>query len=660
MMNLQTPGVYLREVEVPQPTRLRMSVTGFVGQAERGPLNYPQPIVDLGQFRDIFGDLVGYSYLPYSIFGFFLNGGERSYVVRVAHESARKAKLDKAASPLIGFAAINEGRWGNSASVQIDARGAHDIVLTELAAAVAKGDKKAKFKSIAGLALEDSITLAHKRDPIREELQIAGVNPVTREVTFKEAVGNPSGFPVDSGIVGRGFRLIFRFRPSGKLVREEVFDNLSLNPDRPDYFVYVINGDPEESDYVKRIKAGNSILVRVTDLNFNSPVAFSRPATLAETKLDNGYGDDDPRKGYDDPAKVKVEHFTGYSQEKYFRPTPADANEAEKRAADERLNGLAAFELVNEIGLIAIPDLIIPDFYASIPTAELPKAGIIFAPKRLVSLASEKLPSLKTGQQEMLKHCARMGDRSAILDSPRGAETGKDKNKIEDWSTNFQLAPTARYGALYYPWIREKASDFKGIDLTLPPSGHLAGIYARTENRAGVGQAPANEPVRGVIEFEFCLSDTEQNILNPRGVNCLRSFPGRGLLVWGVRTLSQEPSWRYVNVVRVTLAIIKQILINLSWTVFEPNDRRLHDKIVATLSIFLDGLFSSGALAGSSPAEAYFVKCDDETNPPEVLDRGECITQIGLAVARPAEFVLVTIKRTSESVSVSEGLSGRR
>jgi uncharacterized protein len=654
MMNLQTPGIYLREVEVPQPPLLRMSVTGFVGQAERGPLNYPQPIVDLGQFRDIFGDLVGYSYLPYSIFGFFLNGGERSYIVRVAHESATSAVLDEkllneSGNAFLSFKAINEGDWGNSASVEIEPRGSRDIVLTELTEPLGKDDKKAKFKSIAGIAKDDSISLAHKRDPITERVTITDVDPGTREVTFSRPVSSQFGFPINSVVIGRGFRLIFRFRPFGKLVREEVFDNLSMNPDRPEYFVHVINGEPDEPDYVKRIKSGNSILVRVKDLNSPS-IAFSRPAPLPETRLINGG---------DAPGKVRVEHFTGYQEGKYFRPIPAEPIVPGQRDHSERFNGLAAFELVNEIGLIAIPDLIIPDFYDNIPPAQLPKGGVIFAPKRATALAREKLKNLRTGQYEMLKHCERMADRFAILDSPRGAETGKGDSKIEDWSTYLQLLTLTRYGALYYPWIREKSSDFKGVDLTLPPSGHLAGVYARSESQAGVGKAPANEVLRGVIEFEFCLSDAEQSILNPRGVNCLRSFAGRGLLVWGVRTLSKEPAWRYVNVVRVLLATIKQILINLRWTVFEPNDWRLHDKIVATLSIFLGDLFSRGTLAGAKPEEGFFVKCDDETNPPEVIDRGECITQVGLAVARPAEFVVVTIKRTSESVSVSEGLSGR-
>ena len=653
MLNLQTPGVYIREVEVPQPPLLRMSITGFVGQAERGPLNSPQRIENLGQLRDIFGDLVGYSYLPYSVFGFFLNGGERCHVVRVAHESAVRATLAQPNDAAISFTAINEGSWGNSVAVQIDSQSTRDILLTELEATVARNATEAKFKSVAGLAIGDSIMLVHPRDPIRERVTISQIDNVAQKVKIAREAPGQTDFPPDSGVVGRGFRLIFRFRSLGKLVREEVFDNLSMNPASSSYFLDVINGNPELDSYVARNQNGNSILVRV-DLRTSADPR--RPKTADEQTMTNGA---------DDPSRVTVEYFTGYEQnvEKYFRPIPPGASPDERRAAGERLNGLAAFELIDEIGLICIPDLIIPDFFdffKKTAAGQIPKSGIIFARKQALALASDKFPNLKIGQKEMLKHCERMGDRFAILDSPRGAEAGKGANKIEDWPGDYHALRMARYGALYYPWIREKASDFKGFDVTLPPSGHIAGIFARSERRASVGCAPANEVLRGVIEFEFCLSDAEQAILNPRGVNCLRSFPGRGLLVWGARTLSREPDWRYLNVVRVTLTTIKQILINLRWTVFEPNDRRLHDKIVVTLSIFLDGLFSSGALAGAKPSEAYFVKCDDETNPPEVIERGECITRIGLAVARPAEFIVVTIKRTSESVSVGEGLSGRR
>jgi hypothetical protein len=260
---------------------------------------------------------------------------------------------------------------------------------------------------------------------------------------------------------------------------------------------------------------------------------------------------------------------------------------------------------------------------------------------------------MREGQRDMLTHCEKMGDRFALLDSPRGAEIARGTNRIEEWSANFQLLSGSKNGALYYPWIRHRAADFGGRNLFIPPSGHVAGVYARSERERGVGKAPANEILQGVIEFEYCLNDADQANLNPVSVNCLRALPGRGLRVWGARTLSLDPLWRYVNVRRLALAIIKQILINLQWTVFEPNDSRLYSKITATLRLFLNELFQSGALAGAKAEEAFYVKCDQETNPPEVVDRGEVITEIGFAPARPAEFIIVTIKRTAESVSAS-------
>jgi hypothetical protein len=659
MLNLTTPGVYIREVEVAPPPAVRMDVAGFVGQAERGPLNYPQALTSWGQFGDIFGDFTGYSYLAYSVFGFFRNGGVRCYVVRVAHENSTRASTTLSGRGGVKAAkvwAVNEGAWGDSLTVEVQEGSSRELVLTELAADVKKGDKGATFKSVAGLAgasaegEADTVTLVHRRDPVREKLNIKSIDYKTGEVKFDSAVASDSGFPAGSGVVGRGVKLVFRYRPAGVLVREEVFDNLSMSEGHERYFVAVINGDPEERDYARRMRAGQSILARVEDLSAGKGAASPRL---------NGVEEDDegaqPRGGGgDDPSLLDARYFTGDDSGSYFRPRPKGATAEEVAEIKEKLFGLAAFEAVEEIGSVAVPDLILPDFYKLIPPTQISESGIIFSRLPVAGLTPDKLPNLKTGQGGLLSHCQKMGDRFALLDSPRGAETGKGANRIEEWPDHFRLAPYSKYGALYYPWLREKAADFAGRDLFVPPSGHVAGVYARVENREGVGRAPANEPLDGVVEFEFCVGDAQQSVLNPKGVNCLRSFPGRGLLVWGARTLSPDPLWRYVNVRRLSLAVIKQILVNLRWTVFEPNDAALWRRIVATLTTYLRDLFRRGALAGAKPEEAFFVKCDAETNPPEVVDAGQCVTEIGFAPARPAEFVYVTIKRTTEAVSVRE------
>jgi phage tail sheath protein FI len=660
MLNFQTPGVYIREVEVAPPPAVRMDVAGFVGQAERGPLNYPQPLTSWGQFRDIFGDFTGYSYLAYSVFGFFRNGGVRCYVVRVAHENSTRAaaKLKGRGVEAVRVSAIDEGAWGNSLTVEVEPGSSRELVLTELAADVKKGDKGATFKSVAGLSgagpqpgdEADTVTLVHRRDPVREKLTIKWIDYKTGEVKFDSPVASDTGFPRGSGVVGRGVKLVFRYRPGGVLVREEVFDNLSLSEAHERYFVALINGDPEERDYAKRIRKGQSILARVEDLAAQKGAAGPRLDAVDE----NDKGAQPRGGGGDDPSLLDARYFTGDDAGAYFRPRPTDATAAEAAEIAEKLFGLAAFEAVEEIGSVAVPDLILPDFYKLIPPTQISESGIIFSRLPVAGLTPDKLPNLKTGQGNLLSHCQKMGDRFAVLDSPRGAETGRGANRIEEWPDHFRLAPYSKYGALYYPWLREKAADFSGRDLFVPPSGHVAGIYARVENREGVGRAPANEPLDGVVEFEFCLNDAAQAVLNPKGVNCLRSFPGRGLLVWGARTLSPDPLWRYVNVRRLSLAIIKQILVNLRWTVFEPNDAALWRKIVATLTTYMRDLFRRGALAGAKPEESFFVKCDAETNPPDVVAAGQAVTEIGFAPARPAEFVYVTIKRTTESVSVRE------
>jgi hypothetical protein len=660
MLNFQTPGVYIREVEVAPPPAVRMDVAGFVGQAERGPLNFPQPLTSWGQFRDIFGDFTGYSYLAYSVFGFFRNGGVRCYVVRVAHEKATRAStrlLARGGVEAVKLWALDAGAWGNSLTVEVTEGSSRELVLTELAADVKKGDKSATFKSVAGLSgtgvqpqdEPDTVTLVHRRDPVREKLTIKEIDYAAGKVTFDGAVTS-DGFPAGSGVVGRGFKLVFRYRPNGVLMREELFDNLSLSKEHERYFVSIINGDPEETDYAERIRKGLSIIARVEDLAEGRATASPRPNSVEENDEEL-----QPRGGGgDDPSLLDARYFTGDDGGAYFRPQPPGASTKELEEIAEKVFGLAVYEAVEEIGSVAIPDLILPDFYKLIPPTQISESGIIFSRLPLASITPDKLSNLKTGQSNLLTHCQKTGDRFAILDSPRGAETGKGANRIEEWPDNFRLAPYSKYGALYYPWLREKAADFSGRDLFVPPSGHVAGIYARVENREGVGRAPANEPLDGVVEFEFCLNDTAQSVLNPKGVNCLRSFPGRGLLVWGARTLSPDPLWRYVNVRRLALAIIKQILVNLRWTVFEPNDATLWRRIVATLTTYMRDLFRSGALAGASPQEAFFVKCDAETNTADVVAAGQAVTEIGFAPARPAEFVYVTIKRTTESVSVRE------
>jgi phage tail sheath protein FI len=178
---------------------------------------------------------------------------------------------------------------------------------------------------------------------------------------------------------------------------------------------------------------------------------------------------------------------------------------------------------------------------------------------------------------------------------------------------------------------------------SLPPCGHVAGIVARTDARVGVFKAPANEEVLGILDLDRPIDDAVQDALNPEGVNCLRSFPGRAIRVWGARTLSRQPEWLYVNVRRLALTLRRWIDLNMAWATFEPNTPRLWVRIQRELTAYLTTLWRDGGLLGDVPEQAFYVKCDGETNPSELREQGSVVTEIGLAPSSPAEFVVVRI-----------------
>jgi phage tail sheath protein FI len=245
---------------------------------------------------------------------------------------------------------------------------------------------------------------------------------------------------------------------------------------------------------------------------------------------------------------------------------------------------------------------------------------------------------VKMIQEAMISHCERMRYRFAVLDTPPGLNA----QQVIEWRnyTNFDSS----YAALYYPWI--EIADLSGSGRTtklVPPSGHMVGIYNRVDADRGVHKAPANEVILGAINLEIHLSKGEQDLLNPMGINCIRTFPGRGIRIWGARTMSSDGAWRYINVRRLFIMVEASLDAGMQWVVFEPNDRTLWAKVRRDASSFLKTIWLGGALFGNTPEEAFYVKCDDELNPPEIRDLGQLIIEVGLAPVKPAEFVIFRI-----------------
>lgn len=243
-------------------------------------------------------------------------------------------------------------------------------------------------------------------------------------------------------------------------------------------------------------------------------------------------------------------------------------------------------------------------------------------------------------QIDILEHCERMGDRFAILDSVFESEVADMITQQDKLKSN--------YGALYYSWIKVSGGRF------VPPCGHIAGIYARVDLREWVHKAPANEEVFGAVDLEVDITNVHQDQLNPKGINCIRAFPGRGIRLWGARTLSDDPIYLYINVRRVLLTIGRWIERDLTFASFEPNDHNLWAKIEREIKAYLRKLFMKGVFAGSTPEESYYVKCDAETNPKEVIDIGQVITEIGLAATIPNEYVSLRIVHGVGGVSIFE------
>jgi hypothetical protein len=255
---------------------------------------------------------------------------------------------------------------------------------------------------------------------------------------------------------------------------------------------------------------------------------------------------------------------------------------------------------------------------------------------------------LKAIQLAMIAHCELMGDRVAILDPPPGLTP----QAMKDWRVDV-AGYDSKYATLYYPWI-SVMDPVHGKPVFLPPSGHMAGVWARTDDTRGVHKAPANEVVRGVISLESGLTRGEHDQLNPIGVNCIRTFPGQGIRVWGARTLSSDPEWRYLNVRRLFNFVEKSILLGTNWVVFEPNDRFLWERVQRTIGAFLRRVWRSGALFGGTPEQAFYVKCDAENNPPENIDVGILTVDVGIAPVKPAEFVVFRVSQLAQGAELAE------
>ena len=308
-------------------------------------------------------------------------------------------------------------------------------------------------------------------------------------------------------------------------------------------------------------------------------------------------------------------------------PVPAPVNGRKFAGSETARSGINGLAIAEDVTMVIVPDLI---------TAATKEDGTV----------DRNL--WKAVQTSLIAHCELHPNRMAILDPP----PGMSPQEIKEWRSDVAMYDSA-FATMYYPWIKvdNPIGSNGNAQVLIPPSGHVAGVWARTDDTRGVWKAPANDTIRGVLDVERSITQNEQSLLNPDGINCIRPFGTRGIRIWGARTLASDTDWRYINVRRLFNMVESTIMSGTQWAVFEPNDVTLWEGVTRTLTGYLHGLWQSGALFGASADQAYFVRCDASTNPPESIDAGKLVVEVGLAPVKPAEFVIFRISQNKQSAA---------
>ena len=636
MATYKTPGVYIEEIPAVGPiTGVGTSTAAFIGPALQGPLFLPTKITNWSQFKDNFGGYIAAPrhYLAYAVEGFFKNGGTVAYIVRVGTASrAFLALNDRAAGQALRVEAKEEGPAGNGITVQVqDAQ-----IVT--AASVAKPQATVLTAANTSIRVTNALDAATFKPgdtiTIHGSAERAVISRIRGDEIFLET---NLGASYNAGTVR-----IANLIPTQQTVRLADASGLEGGS-----VVRLSQGGTNETRIIERL-AGNFVTFSQGLTNTYGMAAGDAAVGLQSFEFNlivraPGYPDEtferlamDSRHSRYFSKIVNSLHVTVRLPD-----TPSIAPPPNNRPAVVGATNLAGGTADNLAGINA------GHYTQGLETlVKVDDVNILCVPDRTDA----------TVQQAMIEHCEAMADRFAILDPWKNAAPFGPGGILDQ---RRGLESKGGYGAHYYPWlhIADPQSSNSHL-LPVPPSGHLAGIFARSDQKRGVHKAPANELINGALQLERVLTDVEQGELNIEGVNVLRLFPNQGRpVVWGARTTAPaaEAPWRYINVRRLLLYIEESIEEGIRWAVFEPNDLGLWQKLKRTIAEFLTRVWRDGALFGATPAEAFYVKCDEELNPSSTRALGQVFVEIGVAPVRPAEFVIIRIGQWEGGSETTEG-----
>jgi len=617
------PGVYVEEVSFRSKSieGVPTSTTGFAGVSRYGPVQYtggpkttkPRLITSFTEFERVYGGLdpltldqipeARPAYLAHAARAFFANGGKRLYVSRVFRPADTRTvdfHIAKLTVPTtLGFAQWR-ARWpGADGNVLVDTQVVRSKnlafkYLPVVGDILAKHNwgvqvKTARQGSVVEVTFPPDQVPSGNAALVAANLYVVQIDADGRQ-TFIDLNDQPVD-PLTLDVAGVQLSLIeLRVTVHGPRGRIDSYDQLATHPDQRRHIGKVLELDDPEDENA-------SVWLHWTpDPSRFSPASLMVGLQAADKRL----GDiSSPGSSVTDGALPVPDDFLGLE---------ADVDHVEVKAT-----GLEALGEIDDIAIVALPD-----------------AGALLDDD-----------SIKVAAGHLIGHAEKYRYRIAVVD----AKANSSLTHIREFRGQFD----SKYAAVYHPWIEildPLVSVAPGVPprkLLLPPSGFVTGIYARNDIERGVHKAPANEIVRGLTKFEININKARQDVLNPEGVNCLRFFEGRGNRVWGARTMSSDPEWKYVNVRRLFIYIEHSIEKATQWAVFEPNNERLWANIKSSIEDFMYVLWRDGALIGAKPEDAYFVRCDRTTMTQNDLDNGRLVCLVGLAPSRPAEYVIFRV-----------------
>ena len=547
---------------------------------------------------------------------------------------------DAGGLPTIEVKAVNPGSWGDSIQVSIS----HSSLAATVTSSVTQpsSGKFSYVQSVVGFSKYSLVKIyqTHSPAPIIDYRTVVLIDPAINMLQWDSPLPAALDFTKFIQFETVEFALTVYTNASAK----EIFTGLSMNTGHPRYFEKVVNPQKSADDQRKQVQLPSQY-IRVKDLFSGS----NPPANLPDPgapQLDEGVLD--LWGGRDGIAALQMIDFTG------------------DPGSDQKW-GIRSLEDVDEISIVAVPDVLIepapPVTYSPLPKPQpdpclpsvaAPQIAPPPPPPPTEAAPNFTLDQVYHVQQSLLQHCQLMQFRFAILDPPDFGfpKLHIDLGEVQSWRQRF----TTMYGALYYPWIlvRDPLQLGNSVVRRVPPSGHIAGIYANTDLTVGVHKAPANVELQWAQDLTTDVTAEMQGFLNPVDVDCLRSFSGRGLRVYGARTLSDLASWRFINVRRLFFMIEHALLIFMQWAVFEPNNVHLWHLLRTSISSFLEVQWRKGAFAGNTAEESFYVKCDETNNSQATTAAGQLFVEIGIAPTLPAEFVVFRIGKVGDTLEVTE------